>query len=166
MINRFRFLGVCVLALTLFGAAGIAVAAEQAAPDFVLKSGTGQNVRLKELRGQVVMINFWATWCGPCREEMPQLDRIYKQYRASGFTLLGVNVDDKADSASAMAKRLGVSFPILFDTEKKVSRLYDVNTMPSTLLIDRNGRLRHVQQGYRSGFERKYEEQVRELLKE
>lgn len=136
------------------------------APDFTLKSNSGKNLKLSEFRGQVIMINFWATWCGPCREEMPLLNRIHEQYRKAGFTLLGVNIDDRPATAQAMAKNLGIRFPILFDTEKRVSRLYDVNAMPSTLLIDRDGRVRHIHLGYRPGYEARYESQVRELLKQ
>jgi len=136
------------------------------APDFSLSGSTGRNMRLSELRGEVVLINFWATWCGPCRQEMPQLNQLYAQYRAAGFTLLGVNIDDKRNNAEAMMKKLGVHFPTLFDSDKRVARLYDVDTMPATLLIDRDGRVRYVHRGYRNGYERKYQEQIRELLKE
>jgi len=139
--------------------------AGSAAPDFTLKSNGGKNLKLSEFRGQVVMINFWATWCGPCRQEMPLLNRIQEKYRKAGFMLLGVNIDDRPEAAQAMARNLGVHFPILFDTEKRVSRLYDVNAMPSTLLIDRDGKLRYFHLGYRPGYETRYESQVRELLK-
>lgn len=136
------------------------------APDFALNSSTGRNMRLSELRGEVVLINFWATWCGPCRQEMPQLGRLYEQYRAAGFTLLGVNIDDNRANAEAVVKKLGLHFPTLFDSDKRVARLYDVDTMPATLLIDRDGRVRYVHRGYRDGYELKYQEQIRELLKE
>lgn len=158
------------IALTML----LAVPASQAAmpvvggvaPDFTLKSNNGKNLKLSEFRGQVVMINFWATWCGPCRQEMPLLNRLQEQYRQAGLMLLGVNIDDRPDAARDMARILGVSFPILFDTEKRVSRLYDVNAMPSTLLIDRDGKVRYIHLGYRPGYEARYESQVRELLKQ
>lgn len=135
-----------------------------AAPDFTLKSDGGANLKLSELRGEVVMINFWATWCAPCREEMPLLNQLYEQYRKVGFTLLAVNIDDEPAKARAMARKLGVGFPVLFDTDKRVSRLYDVAAMPSTLLIDRDGRVRYVHRGYVAGVEEKYRSQIRELL--
>ena len=72
------------------------------------------------------MVNFWATWCGPCRQEMPQLNRLYEKYKSSGFVLLGVNVDDDVTKAAEVAAKLGVTFPVLLDTEKTVSKLYDV----------------------------------------
>lgn len=165
----FAFVFIC---MTLGGMASArtAIAALPAvgvrAPDFALNSSTGRNMRLSESRGEVVLINFWATWCGPCRQEMPQLGRLYEQYRVAGFTLLGVNIDDSRANAEAMVKKLGVRFPTLFDSDKRVARLYDVDTMPATLLIDRDGRVRYVHRGYRDGYERKYQEQIRELLKE
>jgi peroxiredoxin len=137
-----------------------------AAPDFTLKSGNGKNMRLSEHRGEVVMINFWATWCGPCRQEMPLLNRLHEQYRKAGFTLLGVNVDDKPQAAQAMARQLGVGFPVLFDRDKQVSRRYDVDAMPTTLLIDRDGRVRYIHRGFRPGYEASYATEIKELLKQ
>lgn len=136
------------------------------APDFALKSSTGKNLKLSEHRGEVVMINFWATWCGPCRQEMPLLNRLHEKYRKAGFTLLGVNVDDQPQAAQDMARKLGIGFPVLFDSNKLVSRRYDVDAMPSTLLIDRDGKVRYIHRGYRPGYETQYDAQIRELLKQ
>ena len=161
---------IAVLILTMLLATATSQAAMPAignmAPNFTLKSSAGRNVKLSEHRGEVIMINFWATWCGPCRQEMPLLNRIHEQYRKAGFTLLGVNIDDRPEVAQSMAKKLGVTFPVLFDAGKRVSRLYDVNAMPSTVLIDRDGKVRYIHLGYRSGYETRYESQVRELLKQ
>jgi len=162
-----RILTAIVLALAAaVPAAAATPAANAVAPDFTLRSTDGHNVRLDELRGQVVLVNFWATWCGPCREEMPRLNALYEKYRSSGFVLLGVNVDDDPATALATATRLAVGFPVLLDTDKKVSRLYALETMPSTLLIDRDGKVRFVHRGYRAGTEADYEQQIRGLLKE
>ena len=146
--------------------ASAAVQVSSNAPDFTLRSVGGANLRLHEQRGQVVMVNFWATWCGPCRQEMPHLNRLYDKYRGAGFVLLGVNIDDDPRAAANLAAKLGLRFPVLLDTDKKVSRVYDMSAMPATLLIDRDGRVRHIHRGYRDGVERTYEEQVRSLLKE
>jgi peroxiredoxin len=152
-------------------AAALSIAASAAltpgpAPDFTLHSVGGSNLRLKEQRGQVVLLNFWATWCGPCREEMPHLNRLYEKYRSSGFLLLGVNVDEDARNAAGTSSKMGLQFPVLLDTDKKVSRLYELSTMPSTVLIDRDGRVRYVHLGYKVGYEETYEKQIRELLRE
>jgi peroxiredoxin len=146
--------------------AAAAVTPASTAPDFTLRTQNGPNLRLKEQRGRVVLVNFWATWCGPCRREMPQLSRLYDKYRAAGFLLLGVSVDDDQRKAAQIASKLGVTFPVLFDTDKNVSRLYDLSAMPSTVLIDRDGRVRHVHRGYKDGYENTYDQQIRELLKE
>jgi len=138
----------------------------QKAPDFALKSSTGENLRLSEYRGDVVMINFWATWCGPCRQEMPLLDELYNRYQRVGFNLLGVNIDDDSRRAMQMAEELGIDFPVLFDATKEVSRLYEVEAMPVTVLVDREGTVRYVHHGYKPGYEQKYLDQVRALLRE
>ena len=138
----------------------------QTAPDFALKSSTGENMRLSEYRGDVVMVNFWATWCGPCRQEMPLLDELYQRYSRVGFNLLGVNIDDDSRRAMRMIEELGVDFPVLFDASKRVSELYDVDAMPVTVIIDREGTVRYVHQGYKPGYEDKYLTQIRSLLRE
>jgi peroxiredoxin len=155
------------LVLAFCGCAATAAVAPQApAPDFTLRSLEGRNLRLAEQRGQVVLVNFWATWCGPCKQEMPHLNRLYDKYRSAGFVLLGVNVDEDPKQAAGVASRLGVRFPVLFDADKLVSRLYDLQSMPATVLIDRDGRVRYLHRGYREGVEEAYERQIRELVKE
>ena len=146
--------------------AAAAVTAQAAAPDFTLRSAEGRNLRLQEQRGQVVLVNFWASWCGPCKQEMPHLSRIYDKYRSSGFTLLAVNIDDDARHGAATAAKWGLKFPVLLDEQKAVTRLYDLGAMPATVLIDRDGRVRYLHRGYREGVEEAYERQVRELVKE
>ncbi len=138
----------------------------QPAPDFVLKSATGENLRLSENRGDVVLINFWATWCGPCRQEMPLLDDLYGRYQRVGFNLLGVNIDEDSRRAMQMVQELGVNFPVLFDENKEVSKLYEVAAMPVTILVDREGIVRHVHHGYKPGYEEKYLTEIRSLLRE
>jgi peroxiredoxin len=150
-------------AVSSFASSGLA---GQQAPDFALKSASGENMRLSEYRGNVVMINFWATWCGPCRQEMPLLNELYSRYERVGFSLLGVNIDDDSKRALQMAEELGVSFPVLFDERKEVSKLYQVEAMPVTVLVDREGRVRHVHLGYKPGYEEKYLTEIRSLLRE
>jgi peroxiredoxin len=162
--GRRLLLGVALAACTVVSVPA-AVGTGQA-PDFTLRTSQGQNMRLQEQRGRVVMVNFWATWCGPCKQEMPHLNRLYEKYRSSGFVLMGVNVDEDARNAIGAATKLGLTFPVLLDAEKKVSKLYDLNTMPSTLLIDRDGKVRYLHRGYREGYENTYDQQIRELLKE
>ena len=136
------------------------------APEFTLKSRGGQNVRLSDYRGQVLLINFWASWCGPCRQEMPLLEDLYKRYSKLGFTILGVNVDTDSTKANNYLKDMSVTFPILYDTSNAVSKSYKVNAMPTTVIVDRNGNMRFLPQGYLPGYEKDYKKQVVQLIKE
>jgi peroxiredoxin len=163
-MQRRSLLGLVLLAAAQ--AASAKVAANTQAPDFTLRQIDGPNLRLGEQRGRVVMVNFWATWCGPCRVELPHLSRLHDKYRSSGFLLLGVNIDEDPAQAKALAAKLGLKFPVLLDTDKKVVGTYDLSAMPATVLIDKDGRVRHLHRGYREGVEVTYEQQVRDLLKE
>ena len=139
---------------------------ETAAPDFTLKSVGGENLKLSEYRGEVVLINFWASWCGPCRQEMPVLSELHDKYKALGFTVLGVNVEEDSSKARKLLQEMSVSFPVLLDNESVVSKQYDVVAMPSTVLVDRNGNMRYLHKGYKPGLEDVYLQQVRELIRE
>jgi thiol-disulfide isomerase/thioredoxin len=136
------------------------------APTFSLPARGGSTISLNQYKGQVVMINFWASWCGPCRQEMPLLENIYKKYGKMGFTLIGVNVEPDTKAAENWLKQTPVSFPVLFDTDSKVSKLYNVSGMPSTVFIDRKGNFRVLHQGYKPGDENEYLDQIRTLMRE
>jgi thiol-disulfide isomerase/thioredoxin len=138
------------------------------APTFSLSARGGKQVDLNQFKGQVVMINFWATWCGPCRQEMPILEDIYKKYKPMGFTLLAVNVEPDSAAAEAWLSKLSkpVTFPVAFDTESKVSKLYKVAGMPTTVFVDRKGNVRVVHKSYKAGDENFYLSQIRSMLKE
>jgi len=151
------------LAIAMPVLAGIA---DGPAPQFSLASRDGKDVSLTQYHGQVVMINFWASWCGPCRQEMPLLESIYKKYNKLGFTLLGVNVEPDPKAAEEWLKATPVSFPILFDKDSKVSKLYDVAGMPSTVIIDRAGKVRVLHRGYKPGDENEYLDSIRTLVRE
>ena len=161
-----RLLMLLILTLVAVGTATAAGLTGAPAPDFTLKSANGDNLKLSEFRGQVVMINFWASWCAPCRQEMPLLDEMYRRYQGLGFALLGVNVEEDSDAAKALLREIPVSFPILFDTKNTVSRTYNLVAMPSSVFVDRNGTVRYVHHGYKSGDEREYEQQLRALVRE
>ena len=160
-----RILASALLLALLAGPAATATG-PTAAPDFALPAREGGELRLSELKGQVVMINFWATWCGPCRQEMPLLEQIHSKYEPLGFTMLGVNVEPDSAAAQAWLKNIPVSFPILFDRKSEVSSSFGVEAMPSSVLIDREGRVRHVHRGYKPGDEAVYTDLIRGLVKE
>jgi thiol-disulfide isomerase/thioredoxin len=155
-----------LMTLVLVAAPTLVCAANGPAPDFKLASAGGKDVSLAQYRGQVVMINFWATWCGPCRQEMPVLEQLSRKYKPLGFTMLGVNVEPDSVGAVDWLKVTPVTFPILFDTDSKVSKLYAVDGMPSTVIVDRKGNLRYLHRGYKAGDENEYLDQIRALVRE
>jgi len=157
-------LAAALLALSM--GAGAAPSTPTPAPDFTLPARDGGEVRLSDLKGQVVMINFWATWCGPCRQEMPLLEQLQKKYEPLGFTLLGVNVEPDSAAAAAWLKGVSVTFPILYDTRNSVAESFGVQGMPSSVFVDREGRVRYVHRGYKAGDEAQYADLIRSLVKE
>jgi thiol-disulfide isomerase/thioredoxin len=112
------------------------------------------------------MVNFWATWCGPCQQEMPLLDQMYKKYKPAGFTLIGVNVDKESPAVKDLLARKPVSFPVLLDPANQVSKAYHVDEMPSSVIIDRKGEIRYIHRGYRPGDENEYQDRIRQLIRE
>lgn len=140
--------------------------ANELAADFTLPSKDSGNIRLSEQRGNIVMINFWASWCGPCRAELPEMEALYQEYQDMGFEILAVNVDDEASKADILLDDIEVSFPVLYDTDGDISKLYDVSAMPTTVIVDRNGNARLTHLGYRAGDEIKYEKALKLLMRE
>jgi peroxiredoxin len=153
---------------TLLALAGSVHAATQLrgaeAPDFVLKSLSGKNLRLSEYRGEVVMLSFWATWCGDCRAQLDELGAMRARYQEAGIELLAVSLDQSARQAGEATT--GASFPVLHDPAGDVGRLYDVSRMPVMVLIDRGGIVREVFEGFRRGNGEQYLEHVQALLRE
>ncbi|OZG73535.1 redoxin [Hahella sp. CCB-MM4] len=165
-MKKLMLTGLLALSMTAFGALTQAADIEGAAPDFTLKSSLQKNLRLSEQKGQVVMINFWASWCGPCRQEMPLMQEIYDKYKKFGFTIFAVNVDEDPSLADEFLKDVDVSFPILYDTKNDVSELYDVEAMPTSIMIDRDGNMRYLHKGYQPGYEEHYAKEVKKLIRE
>ena len=165
--RSFKGIGKGLALVAMFASAALASSSAGPAPGFKLTGRGGKAIDLAQFKGQVVMINFWATWCGPCRQEMPLLEDIYKKYKPMGFTMLGVNVEpDSAGAEAWLGKQKPVSFPIAFDTESKVSKLYKVAGMPSTVFVDRKGNVRVMHKGYKPGDENFYLSQIRSMLKD
>lgn len=152
----------------LLAVAGTVSAATQlkggAAPDFVLKSVSGKNLRLSEYRGNVVMLSFWATWCGDCRAQLAELGAMRERYQDAGVELLAVSLDQSVRQASEATA--GVGYQVLHDAAGEVGRLYDVSKIPVMVLIDRDGVVREVFEGFRRGNEQQYLEHVQALLRE
>ncbi len=170
MMDKLRHkLSYCLLAgVIAVGGIGAASAAgvKGPAPNFTLKALNGKNLKLSEMRGNVVMINFWASWCGPCRQEMPLLNALHNKYEALGFTVLGVNVEENSSDARGFLGNTPVDFPVLLDNQNTVSKMYDVVAMPTTVLVDRDGNMRYLHKGYKPGDEKKYRKMVKKLIRE
>jgi peroxiredoxin len=167
-VSKTRF--ACGLALMAFIAAASTAAVPtlvgKEAPDFVLKSTDGRNLRLSEYRGQVVLINFWARWASDSRQEMSALDRINTTYNRAGLVVLGVSVDEDVRRAREFAEAMKVGYPILFDITADVGRNYLLENMPMTILVDREGVVRYSKVGYKRGDDRAFLDEIRELLRE
>jgi peroxiredoxin len=136
------------------------------APDFTLKNIQGNNLNLAEQRGEIILINFWASWCGPCRKEMPVLQKLQDKYQDLGVQVWGINVEQENQAGKDFLADLDLRFPIFFDQTNALSQNYQVEAMPTTVMIDRDGKVRHVFQGYQDGYEKKYADAINALIRE
>lgn len=141
-----------------------AIANPKAAMDFTLQSTIGRTIRLSDFKGKLVLVNFWASWCPPCRAEMPVLDELAKTYKDAGLVVLGLNVDVDIEARDEFLKDNPVSFLVLDDSKWATAKLYVAPSQPVTFFIDRAGNIAHVHQGYRSGDDAVYAAKVKELL--
>lgn len=116
------------------------------APDFTLKTPDGESITLSELRGQAVLVNLWATWCPPCRAEMPAMQKMYGEYKERGFVVLAVNTTYQDDPSAVVpfTQKYGLTFPILLDETGVVAEKYELRSLPSSFFIDRNGIIQEV----------------------
>ena len=121
------------------------VATPVEAPAFRLKDMDGSEMALADFRGKVVLLNFWATWCPPCRREMPSMERVHQELNAGPFSVIAINEYESPDHVFAYVSQLSTdpTFPILFDPDSAVSELYKVRGLPTTYLIDKHGRIRY-----------------------
>ena len=161
----------CTLALTLAAASGLAAEPPyallgEAAPDFALHAAAGDNVRLSEHRGEVVVLSFWSSHCGSCRTQLTALSRSLATYRSAGLSIYGVGVDDDPVQSRDFARSARVDFALLLDPAKSVSRSYQVDNLPMTVLIDRNGTVRYALRDYSAASATLYLQELRTLLNE
>lgn len=117
------------------------------APDFALRSLEHGNIRISEYRGEVVVLNFWSDWCGKCSRLLPALKTLHNNHASDELRVVTVDVDGAVESARQLAADYALDFPVLLDTKQRISREYDLNRLPVTLLLDREGTVRFVQQG-------------------
>jgi len=120
---------------------------ESFAPDFTLTAVDGREVSLSDVRGKTVLLNFWASWCAPCREEMPALESYYQANRADSFEIIAINVGETRKQAQDFAAELGLTFPIVLDGDASVAARYRVFGLPVSVLVDKNGMILYRQEG-------------------
>ncbi len=112
------------------------------APDFILTNSVGDDIQLSDLRGNIVFLNFWATWCKPCRNEMPSMQVLWDRFKDEKFVMLAVSIDkDHRAAIEPFMKELGLSLPVLYDPESKVANLYETTGVPETFILAKNGRI-------------------------
>ena len=117
------------------------------APDFQLDNLDGKPVALSDLKGKPVLLNFWATWCPPCRDEMPYIQEIYEEWSGKGLELLAVNMGDSSSKVKRFLENYNLSFPVLLDTKQTVAQKYNIRGIPATFFIDENGIIQVVKVG-------------------
>ncbi len=142
------------------------VAAKPTAPDFTLPDSEGQSVKLSDLRGKVIVLNFWATWCPPCREEMPSMQTLWESFKGKDFELLAVNVGEDEDMVFAFRHELSkaLKFPILLDQQSQVARMYPIRGLPTTYVLDKQGRIVYQAVGGRDWNSDEIKQLLRELI--
>ena len=136
---------------------------ELEAIDFHLQDISGRETKLSSFFGKVVFLNFWATWCGPCRAEIPSMDRLYAELRDEGFVILAVNSQETADQVTEFARQTSMSFPVLLDSTGKVGTSYSVRALPTTYIIDPRGAIRARMVGTRDWYSPEIISLIREL---
>lgn len=157
-----------LVAVMLASGEALSVKVEQAAPAFMLGGmanvKAGQKISLDDYKGKVVYLDFWASWCGPCRKSLPALNDIRNKYASRGFEVIAINVDENPDDGLKFLREYSVSYPIAYDPKGAVPAAYQLKGMPYAFLIDRKGVVRHIHEGYRDGDQDKIETMVKALL--
>ena len=142
----------------------MAVSVGDALPE--LQATASQDVAVSQdtLRGKVVLVNFWASWCPPCRDELPELQKMHTAYQEQGFEVVGINIDTQRDNATEFIKRYNVTFPVLFDPQQSVIRQFGAKAMPTSYLVNRDGVIQQVFHGYSAQKRTRIEQAITALL--
>jgi cytochrome c biogenesis protein CcmG, thiol:disulfide interchange protein DsbE len=133
------------------------------APDFEQTTLAGGKLRLSSLHGKVVLVDFWASWCEPCKKELPLLSQLAKRLRPKGVEIVAINVDTKRDSVDQFLKQHGIDLPVLLDPKGAIAQFYEPPKMPSSFVVDKTGRIRAVNAGFEPGDEKKIEQELLDL---
>jgi cytochrome c biogenesis protein CcmG, thiol:disulfide interchange protein DsbE len=160
LLARLALTAAAILHAVVISAVGVG----DVAPSFVLPTAAGESVALDKLKGRVVYVDFWASWCGPCRRSFPWLNEMHQKYGARGFTVVGVNVDKRRPDAERFLQQTPANFTIVYDEAGKTPEAYAVKGMPSSYLIDTAGKVVAVESGFRDEQKAVFEERIRALL--
>ncbi len=143
-----RAVGLCVFGALFTPVLAFSASVGESAPNFSLPSTSGEITDLVAFRNRVVFLNFWASWCEPCKKELPELEMLHRKYSRHGFDVVGINIDKKEENAREYIERFALSFPMMLDPDGRVIRQYRGAAMPVSYLIDRQGVVRNVFFGY------------------
>ena len=164
MVSRTLYMLIVSVALCTAGGHAVAAALGDPAPSFALTTADGSTIALDQLRGRVVYLDFWASWCGPCRRSFPWMNEIEQRYAGRGLTVVAINVDAKREDAERFLRQYPAKFAVVYDASGATPRAYDVKAMPSSYLIDRNGKIARIEHGFldekRDALEEKIRSQV------
>ena len=138
------------------------------APGFSVKDIDGKEIKLADYKGKVVLLDFWASWCIPCREEFPFLIDFYREHQKDAFIVLAVNIDDKEENMRGFLKKNYAShvFPVIFDREKSIPPLYELESMPTSIFIDKKGIIRYIHTGFNDTRKKEFQQELSILLRE
>ncbi len=160
-----RILALCLVAAAAGAATGaLALGPGEQAPDFFLASAKNSPVHLADYRGKVVYLDFWASWCAPCRKSFPWMNELKQRFAGQGLEVLAVNVDSQRSDAEAFLAAHPAAFTVAFDDQGKTASIYQVKGMPSSYLIDREGKVRQVHLGFRDDQKQELEGLIRQTL--
>jgi cytochrome c biogenesis protein CcmG, thiol:disulfide interchange protein DsbE len=163
-MSQSRLLKFALAASLILPTLAIAVDAGKAAPDFQLPSLKQGTVKLSHYKGKVVYLDFWASWCGPCKKTFPWLNDLQKKYGKDGFEVVGVNVDANKADADTFLAMTPAEFTIVLDPDGKVANSYELQGMPSSYIIDRTGKVHLAHRGFKEGEAAELESKIKQLL--
>lgn len=162
--------GIILLILALFVSIPPIAFAKRAAvgrplPAFEARTLKGESLGIAQLKGRVVLIDIWATWCEPCREELPELNALYQELQARGVEIIGISIDRERENVEEFIEKNPIHFPVIHDQNKEIADAFKPRAMPTAFILDQEGVVRHVHLGYKKSYLKKYREQMTELLK-